>query len=156
MLLHILLALSLQTPGLVQPPTAVLDVQRLIAESTLGKAATARLRAFQAEQRKAIADKQAELQQLSRSNAARARIERAQLDLQRLAQDAEAALATLNQQLQEEFDKKLRPIVAELAEEEHIGIIFEVPHQTIVWVSPAIDVTSKVIERLEAASKPKP
>ena len=45
------------------------------------------------------------------------------------------ALATLNQQLQEEFDKKLRPIVAELAEEEHIGIIFEVPHQTIVWVS---------------------
>ena len=93
MLLHILLALSLQTPGLAQPPTAVVNVQRLIAESTLGKAATARLRAFQAEQR---------------------------------------------------------------AEEEHIGIIFEVPHQTIVWVSPAIDVTSKVIERLEAALKPKP
>jgi Skp family chaperone for outer membrane proteins len=93
---------------------------------------------------------------LTRSNAARARIERAQLDLQHLAQDAEAALATLNQQLQEEFDKKLRPIVAEIAEEEHIGIIFEVPHQTIVWVSPAIDVTSRVIERLEAALKPKP
>jgi hypothetical protein len=58
--------------------------------------------------------------------------------------------------LQEEFDKKLRPVVAEIAGEEHIGIIFEIPHQTIVWASPSIDVTSKVIERLEAASKPKP
>ena len=156
MIFHVLLALSLQTAGLADPPTAVVNVQRLIAESSIGKAATARLRAFQAEKQKALADKQAELQQLGRANAARARIERAQLDLQHLAQDAEAALAALNEQLQDEFDKKLRPIVAEIAEEEHIGIIFEIPHQTIVWASPSIDVTSKVIERLEAASKPKP
>jgi Skp family chaperone for outer membrane proteins len=156
MIFHVLLALSLQTAALADPPTAVVNIQRLIAESTIGKAATAQLRAFQAEKQKALADKQAELQQLSRANAARARIERAQLDLQRLAQDAEAAVAALNEQLQEAFDKKLRPIVAEIAEEEHIGIILEIPHQTIVWASPSIDVTSKVIERLEAASKPKP
>ena len=72
MIFHVLLALSLQTAGLADPPTAVVNVQRLIAESTIGKAATARLRAFQAEQQKALAEKQTELQQLTRATAARA------------------------------------------------------------------------------------
>ncbi len=138
MIFPVLLALSLQLP------------------SPLGKAATAQLRDAQTQKQRAIAEKQAEVQQLSRSSAAPARVQRAQVELQRLTRDAEEELAALDQQLQKEFDKKLRPIVAKIAEEEHIGIIFEYPQQLILWSSPSIDVTAKVIARLDAEAKRKP
>jgi Skp family chaperone for outer membrane proteins len=150
MIFTILLALSLQLPSLADPPPAVVNVPRLVRESALGKAATAQLQAAQTQAQQAIAEKQAEVQQLSRSSAPPARVQRAQVELQRLTQDADAALAALDQQLQKEFDKKLRPIVAKIAEEEHIGIIFEYPQQLILWASPSIDVTAKVIARLDA------
>jgi Skp family chaperone for outer membrane proteins len=150
MVFSILLALSLQLPSLPDSPPAIVNVPRLVRESALGKAATAQLRAAQTQKQKAIAEKQAEVQQLSRSSAAPARVQRAQVELERLTQDAETELAALDQQLQKEFDKKLRPIVAQIAEEEHIGIIFEYPQQLILWASPSIDVTAKVIARLDA------
>jgi Skp family chaperone for outer membrane proteins len=155
MIFHLLLALSLQLPALADLPTAVVNVQRLIAESIPGKAATAQLRAAQTQKQKEIADKQAELQQLNRATALPARIEKAQVELRRLTEDAQAELAALDRQLQDEFDKKLRPVVANIAEEEHIGIIFEYPHQLIVWAAPSIDITTKVIARLDAEAKEK-
>ena len=155
MILHILLALSLQGPAQSASPAAVVNIQRLIAESTAGKAATAQLRAFQTQKQKVISDKQAEVQQLTRSGAIRTQIEKAQLELQRLTEDAEAELAALDRQLQDEFQKKLRPVVAQIAIEEHIGIILELPQPMIVWASPSMDLTAKVIARLEAASKAK-
>src|SRR3954447_20247203 len=153
MIFTIVMALSLQVAPAGNPPPAVVNIQRLIAESTIGRSATARLRAFQTEKQKVIADKQTELEQLTRSAALRTQIDKARLELQRLTEDAEAELAARDQQLRDEFSKKLRPIVAKLAEEEHIGIIFEYPQQAIVWVSPSVDVTEKVIERLNAESK---
>ena len=63
--------------------------------------------------------------------------------------------AALDRQVQQEFDKRLRPVLNQIAEEEHIGILFEYPQQVIVWVAPAVDITTKVIERLDAASKDK-
>jgi Skp family chaperone for outer membrane proteins len=155
MILSMLLALSLQGPAL-SVPTAVVNLQRLVAESTAGKAATAQLRAFQSQKQKVISDKQAEVQQLTRSGAVRTQIQKAQQELQRLTEDAETELAALDRQLQEEFHKKLRPVVAAIALEEHIGIILELPQPMIVWTSPSVDVTAKVIERLEAETKPKP
>ena len=151
----ILLTLSLQSPSVPEAPAAVLNVRRLIEESTLGKAVTAQLRSVQAQKQKSIADKQAEVDQLRLTNAVPARVERAQLELVRLAQDAEADLRSLDEQLQREFDKKLRPVVAKIAEEEHIGILFQYPSQLVVWVSPSVDVTAKVIARLDAETAPK-
>lgn len=151
MIFHLLFALSLQLPPLADSPAAVVNIQRLVEESTVGKAFATQLRAFQTEKQKAIADKQAEVQQLNRSSALPARVERAQVELERLTQDAEAELAALNQQLQDEFARKLRPVVAQIAEEDHIGIVFQYPQQVIVWASPSIDVTAKVIARLDAA-----
>jgi len=42
--------------------------------------------------------------------------------------------------------------VAQIAEEDHIRVIFEYPQALIVWVAPSLDITAKVIERLDAAS----
>jgi Skp family chaperone for outer membrane proteins len=153
-----LLALSLQlavSPAAPVVPSAVVNIPRLIAESIDGKAATAQLQAFQGEKQRAIADKQATLRRLNESKTLPAQIQRAQLELQRFTEDAQVDFAALDRQVQQEFDKRLRPVLNQIAEEEHIGILFEYPQQVIVWVAPAVDITSKVIERLDAASKDK-
>jgi Skp family chaperone for outer membrane proteins len=121
MIFHLLIALSFQLSTAAQVPTGVVNMPRLVAESMVGKAATAQLKAFQVEKQKVLSDKQAEVQRLAASRVATAQIEKAQLELQRLTQDAESELADFDRQLHEEW----------------------------------IDITSKVIERLDAASKEK-
>jgi Skp family chaperone for outer membrane proteins len=155
MIFHLLLTLALQSPIHLEIPTAVVNVPRLVAESTVGKAAAAQLKALQADKQKVLSDKQAEVQRLAASKAPSSQIERAQVELQRLTQDAESELASLDRELQNDLEKKLRPVVAQIAAEDHIGIIFEYPQQLIVWAAPSIDITAKVIERLDAASKEK-
>lgn len=155
MILPLLIALSLQAPAAADLPTAVVNIPRLVTESIVGKAAAAELKAFQAEKQKALSDKQAELQKLAAAKAVASQIDKARLELQRMTQDAEAEMADLDRKLQEEFANRLRPVVATIAEEDHIGIIFEYPQEMIVWVAPALDITTKVIARLDAASRDK-
>jgi hypothetical protein len=58
-----------------------------------------------------------------------------------------------DRQIQAEFEKKLRPVLSKIAEEDHIGILFEYPKQVIIWFAPAVDITAKVIARLDAAAR---
>jgi Skp family chaperone for outer membrane proteins len=155
MILHLLLALSIQAPTTADLPTAIVNIPRLVAESIVGKAAAAELKAFQAEKQKTLSEKQAEVQKLATAKAVASQIDKAQLELQRMTQDAEAELADLDRKLQDEFANRLRPVVAKIAEDDHIGIVFEYPQEMIVWASPAIDITGKVIERLDAAARDK-
>jgi Skp family chaperone for outer membrane proteins len=157
MILALLLALTVQSvpAGASPDPIGVLNLSRLVAESIDGKAATAQLKAFHSEKEKELADKRSALDRLNLSKALPALVQRAQLDLERLTQDAELDLAALQRQLQVELDKKLRPVLDQIAVEEHIGIIFEYPQVVISWIAPSVDVTTRVIERLDAASKEK-
>ena len=149
----ILLAFVLQLPMRPEIPVAIVNVPRVIAESVAGKAATAQLQALQTEKQKAIAEKQATLKRLSDSSALQSQIERAQIELQRFTEDARVDVRALDRQVQAAFEKKLRPVLDKIAEERHIGILFEYPQQLIVWVAPTVDITATVIERLDAAEK---
>ena len=152
MTLMFLLALWLPGPLAPALPAAIINVPRLLAES-IDKAATAHVRALQAEKQQVLAEKQAELKRLNDVRAVKARVERAQVELQRLAEDAQLDVAALDRQVQLKFDKKLRPVLNKIIEEDHIGILFEYPQQLIVWAAPTVDITAKVIERLDAATK---
>jgi Skp family chaperone for outer membrane proteins len=155
MIATLLLALSLQLPASPDLPAAIVNVPRLVAESAAGKAATAQLRAFQAEKRKVLADKQSALETLAASKAVTVQIEKARLELQRLTQDAEAELVALDRQLRDDFSKKLRPVVAKIVADDHLGIIFEYPGAMVAWAAPSVDITTKVIERLDSEAKEK-
>jgi Skp family chaperone for outer membrane proteins len=156
-ILELMFALALQLPGSPAQdgpyPSRVVNVPRLIAESIAGKAGTAKLKAFQDERRKALADKQAAIQRLTQARAAAAEIQRAQVELKRATQDAETDLAALTRQMQVDFETRLTPILRRILETDHIGIIFDYPQKLIVWASPAADITDEVIARLDAASK---
>ncbi len=156
-ILELTLAIALQLPAATAQdaayPSRIVNVPRLIAESIDGKAGTAKLQAFQDEKRKALADKQAAIQRLNQARADAAEIQRAQVELERATQDAETDYAALTRQIQADFEKRLTPILKEIVNADHIGIVFEYPQQLIVWVAPSADITDEVIERLDAATK---
>jgi Skp family chaperone for outer membrane proteins len=156
-ILELTLALALQSSGSPAQdgpyPSRVVNVPRLIAESIAGKAGTAKLKAVEEEKRKALADKQAAVQRLTQAKAAPAEIQRAQVELERATQDAETDFAALTRQMQVDFETRLTPILRQILDTDHIGIIFDYPQKLIVWASPAADITDEVIARLDAATK---
>jgi Skp family chaperone for outer membrane proteins len=154
MVLSLLLAIQVSVPAPPVVPIAIVNNPRLVSESTLGKAASARMDALRKEKEKAIADKRVAIQGMTQKNAPPADIERAQVDLQRMAQDADSDVKALNDQLQREFARKVGPILKQILEEDHIGVILEFPNpQLILWVDPSVDITTKVIQRLDTAEK---
>ena len=137
-------------------PLAILNVPRLVAETSAGKALSARLETVRNEKQKAISEKQAALQALRAKNGAVADVQRAQVELQRMGQDANAELEGLNERMQTEFFSKVEPVLKQILDEEHIGVIVEYPHPSFVlWADPSIDITTKVIERLDGVKTDK-
>jgi Skp family chaperone for outer membrane proteins len=153
------LLLTVQAPILEPPriPIAVVNIPRVVAESVPGKAASAQVDALRKEREKSLSDKQAGIQALIQKQALRVDVDRAQRELQRLREDADADLGALNDRLQTEFTARLRPVLTQIANDDRIGLILELPHpELILWFSPAVDITSKVIQRLDAGEAPKP
>jgi outer membrane protein len=152
MLVPLLLAAQVSTAPQPAASIAVVNVQRLIAESKDGKAATAKLDALRNEKKKALTDKQTAIQAVK--NAAPADIERAQIELQRMTEDADREVSALGQSLQSEFTAKVQPLLKQILEEDHLLLIIEVPNPLFAWVHPSADITAKVIQRLDAPTKP--
>jgi Skp family chaperone for outer membrane proteins len=155
MWIPLLLALQVAAAAPTGRPIAMVNMPRLVAETAAGKAATARIDALRKEKEKAVADKRAAIDALKQRNAPAAELERAERDLERMARDAEAELTALNSQLQGEFTRVVAPILKQILEEDHIGVIFEYPSPLVVWLDPSTDITAKVIQRLATAGAPK-
>jgi outer membrane protein len=163
-------------PSVTAPPApapaalrmAFLDLQRIAAESNEGKAANGRVQALTQkkgaelqEKTKALQSNQQKLAQGGTvlNEAARAQaqkeIDRLTIEIDRFQQDANAEVQELQQQLQNEFQEKLRPIVDGLVRELTIGLLFSVGDAGAIYVDPSLDITVEVIKRFDAA-KPAP
>ena len=153
MMLTLLLTLQLSTGPADQ--AAILNVPRLVVETVDGKEASARLEALRNERQKTLAAKEGEIRALIQKKAAPAAIERSQVELRRMSEDAEAELNGLQRSLELDFFSKIRPVVMEVLNEEHLGMLFTFPNPIIVWAAPAVDITPKVIQRLDAAARTK-
>jgi outer membrane protein len=174
-------ALAQAPPAVSAPPApapaplrmAFLDLQRIAAESNEGKAANGRVQAYTQkkgaelqEKTKALQSNQQKLAQGGAvlNDAARAQaqkeIDRLTIEIDRFQQDANAEVQEMQQQLQNEFQEKLRPIVDELVRELSIGLLFSVGDAGAIYVDPSLDVTPEVIKRFDAAkpaaAKPAP
>ena len=164
-----------QTAPAPQPPLpfpagakfAFISPQRIFSESAEGKAAVGRVNALtqkkqtenQAKQ-KALADNQQKLQTSGSvmSEAARGQlekeIERQNTDMQRFQQDAQAEIQELQNEVQNEFVKKISPILQQVASEKGLQILFNATEAGFAWADPSLDLTAEVIKRFDAASKP--
>jgi outer membrane protein len=148
---------------------ALINIQRLAAESAEGKAANAKVQALQQQRLNELNERNKQLialqQQLESganvlSVAAAAdlqrKIERAQTDLQRFTEDAQAEVTNLTTQLQAEFEQKLTPVISAIAKERQLHLIFSMADAGLVWGDPALDITGEVIARFNAQAPAAP
>lgn len=145
---------------------AFVVLQRVVAESNEGKAASARVQALQQKKVAELNEKQKAAQGLQEkldksgavmSEAARAdltkQVERAQVDLQRATQDAQQEVQELQQQLQEEFQRRIAPIIEQVGKEKGLHYIFNGPDSGLVWADASLDITADVVKKFDAATK---
>jgi len=143
---------------------AYVVLQRIANESAEGKAATTRIQALQQKKQAELADKQKQLQGaqqklekessvLSSTAAGEVQklVERLQVEIQRFTQDAQQEVQELQQQLQQEFQVRLEPVLQEIGKEKGLHFIFNGPDAGLVWADAALDISSDVIKKLDAA-----
>ena len=161
-------------PVAAQPPrpfpegakVAYVDVQQIASESSEGKSARTKIEDLSNKKtqdlqtrQKAIQDAQAKLNAggTVMSDAARDQaekdIERLQRDYQRAQQDAQEELQVLQRDLQMEFQRKLLPLIAKVAAEKGVHMVFSYGDSGLLWAEPALDLTNDVIKRIDSGGK---
>ena len=80
-------------------------------------------------------------------------IERQTVEGQRFEQDAQAELNELQQQLQQEFQGKLMPVLEAISKEKGLQVLFSAGDSGVIWAEPGIDLTLEAVKRLDAAKK---
>jgi Skp family chaperone for outer membrane proteins len=157
-------------PALAQSPNASIasriayfSPSRAFAESTDGKAATARLTALEADRAKAAQDKEAALEKLERSleqttavlseaaRGARAKeLEKFRLDTQRFIEDTRAALMGVRRDAESAFLVKLRPAIERVIKDNGIQLLFNFDSGVLAWGDPSLDVTGLILKHVES------
>ncbi len=151
---------------------AFINPQRIFQESSDGKSALTRVQALTQKKQtentarqKTLQDNQQKLQASGSvmSDAARGQlekeIEREQLDLQRFQQDAQAEITELQNEVQNDFARKVQPLIDQMAKEKGLQMVFNAGDAGFAWVDPGLDLSSEIIRKLDAAkagAAPKP
>ena len=148
------------SPGAsVQVKIAVINIDRIAAESNVGKALFEKLKAENDKLSAERARREQEIRELSSkltsevlSADAQARlqreIERKRTEAQRWLEDAQREFQERQQEEEAAFQAKLGPIVEEVAREQGIGLILrDTPGITFV-LDPSLDLTPAVVQRL--------
>jgi Skp family chaperone for outer membrane proteins len=143
---------------------AYFNPQAVFQNSADGKAAVSRVNALIQKKQTENADKakllQGNQQKLQTSGsvmneAARTQlekeIERQTMDAERFQQDAQAEINELQQEVQNDFVKKLSPIIEQLANEKGLHMVFNAVESGIAWAAPGLDLTADVVKKLDAA-----
>jgi len=162
-------------PPPAQPPApfpagakiAFFNPQAVFQASADGRAAVTRVNALIQKKQTENADKakllQGNQQKLQTSGSVMNEAARVQLekeiekqtkDAERFQQDAQAEINELQQEVQNDFVKKLSPIVEQLAVEKGLHLVFNASESGIAWAAPGLDLTQDVIKKLDAQSKP--
>jgi Skp family chaperone for outer membrane proteins len=145
---------------------AFVNIQRIAAESAEGKALATKVQALNQkkvaelnERNKAL---QAAQQKLETGGSVlnptalgqlQKEIERMQVDIQRFTEDAQQEVQTLQQELQEEFQRKLTPVLDKVGTDKGLHLVFSAADAGLVWADLSLDITSDVIREFDAAAK---
>jgi Skp family chaperone for outer membrane proteins len=146
---------------------AFFNPQAVFQASADGRAAVSRVNALIQKKQTENADKakllQGNQQKLQTSGSVMNETARVQLekeiekqtkDAERFQQDAQAEINELQQEVQNDFVKKLQPIIEQVAKEKNLELLFNASESGIAWFTPGLDLTADVIKRLDAQGKP--
>jgi Skp family chaperone for outer membrane proteins len=145
---------------------AFIDVNLIAGSSASGKDASKRLSDFNSKKLSELNDKNKQLQALTSkrdtgsavlNDTARAsldkEIDKLQRDIQFAQTTAQAEFQDLQNELQGEFQKRLIPVIAEIAKEKGLYAVFSITDSGAAYYYPALDISDEVVKRLDAAKK---
>jgi outer membrane protein len=158
---------ALATPMFAQGApsrVAVIDVQKVLAQSTAGKQAYEKLKKMQ-EDRIAKAKKMDEdiaaldndinTKKLSLSEDKLADLTKQLSDkkiaMQRYAQDADREVGEARDKTLLELENKIKPVIDQMGKEMGLAVIFNKFESGLIYASDAIDITDTTIVRFNAA-----
>jgi outer membrane protein len=145
---------------------AFVDVNTIAGTSASGKEASKKLQDLNNKKLTELQDKNKQLQALTTkrdqggsvlNDSARASldkdIEKLQRDIQFAQTNAQAEMQDLTNELQGEFQKRLIPIIAEIAKEKGLHAVFSIADSGAAYYLPSLDISDEVIKRLDAIKK---
>lgn len=148
---------------------AFVNISRVAAESAGGKTFAARVAALNERKINELNEKTKTLQiaqqkadvaasVMNRDALAQLQkeIERQHLDIQRFTEDAQAEVQDLEAQLQAEFERRLSPILQQIAIARGLHLLFSVGDSGLVWADSSLDITAEVIQTFDAAPERTP
>ena len=140
---------------------AFVDIQGVASTSAAGKDATKRLQDLTNKKQAEIADKNKALQAAQSklqsgagvlNDSARDQlakeIDKMQRDIQFANQNAQAEVNELQNDLQGDFQKKLMPIIEEVAKEKGLYVVFTA-EAGVAFVHPGLNITDEVVKRFD-------
>jgi Skp family chaperone for outer membrane proteins len=144
---------------------AYVDIQQIAATSKEGAEAAKSIKSLQDRLERDIVEKQKILQSTQEkltsqssvlADTARiqlqADVERLQRDIQRMVEDAERDIGRLTDSLQNEFMRKLNPVIDRIAREKQIHMIFNAADSGLVWAAPGMDLTGEIIRAFDGGA----
>jgi Skp family chaperone for outer membrane proteins len=142
---------------------AFVDLNGVAQGSVTGKDASKKLNDFQTRKVGELSDKNKQLTALTTkresgagvlNDAARAQvdkdIDKLQRDIQFAQTNAQAEFQDLQNELQGDFQKRLIPVIEELAKEKGLYAVFTTADSGAAYVHAGLDLTAEVIKRLDA------
>lgn len=148
------------------PNFVVVDLQKVIAKSELGKSARSKLQeemenakrdlAKEAQAIKALEAKLQKQSALLSKSAMQEKIsdlEQMKKELQRASQDEEEELKIKNKKFIKVVIENARLAVQKVSEEEKYDFVFERNGGTVIYANQAIDVTDKIIDKLNSIKR---
>lgn len=152
--------------GLAQPravtapgPVAYVSSQRISNETADGKAGVARLQTLQRERAADVRTRQQALETtrqqmtLAKDDAARVRLraeeQQQRTELERAAAQSQADFLSLQRQVSAEVATKVKAAVLEVVKGTEVHLVLN-GESSVVWAAPGLDLTSAVIERMNA------
>ncbi len=142
---------------------AFVDVNVVAQNSVAGKDASKKLNDFQAKKVGELSEKNKQLTSMTTrrdsgtgvlNDAARSQldkdIDRLQRDIQFNQSNAQAEFEDLRNELMGEFQKRLVPVIDELAKEKGLYAVFSVADSGVAYMHPGLDLSAEVVKRLDA------
>jgi Skp family chaperone for outer membrane proteins len=139
-----------------------IDINAIAATSAAGKEATKRLAALDEKKRAELGEKQKQLQALntklntsggvlsdSASSQLKKEIEKMTRELEYSTSSAQAEMQELQNDLQAEFQKRLLPVIEEIAKEKGLHAVFSVADSGAAYVHPGLNLSEEIVKRLD-------
>jgi Skp family chaperone for outer membrane proteins len=144
-------------------PIGYISAQRILAESTIGRAQSARFQTAQQQKTGELRAKQQALEATRQllaqatDNAARLQLgqqeQQQRTDLERSTAQAQTDLQTIQREVQTELQTQVKSVLADLVKARDLELVLN-SDNVLAWGAANLDLTPAVIERLNAAPAP--